>query len=67
MENKKYGKLRLVQSVVHSSLWMIVTQRSWQDIQEKRKSTVEIKAAFTVIGDIEEMSCEFQPPLGLLA
>eukprot|EP00971_Amphidinium_carterae_P037281 732645-Amphidinium_carterae.1 len=69
MENKKYGKLRLVQSVVHSSLWLIVTQRSWEDIQEKKESKVKVKAASTVTGDIEEMKLdlEFQPPLGLLA
>eukprot|EP00971_Amphidinium_carterae_P022264 439072-Amphidinium_carterae.1 len=55
MEHKKYGKLRLVQSVVHSSLWLIVTQRSWDAMKEKRKSTVRVTAASTVIGDIEEM------------
>eukprot|EP00971_Amphidinium_carterae_P164794 3267287-Amphidinium_carterae.1 len=69
MEHKKYGKLRLVQSVVHSSLWLIVTPRSWDDLMEKRKSKVRVTAASTVIGDIEEMSFDiaFELPLGLLA
>eukprot|EP00971_Amphidinium_carterae_P248533 4933906-Amphidinium_carterae.1 len=34
------GKLRCVQSIVHSSLWLIVSQNSWNKHEKNKKPTV---------------------------
>eukprot|EP00971_Amphidinium_carterae_P349629 6491116-Amphidinium_carterae.1 len=68
-DHKKLVKLRLIQSVVHSSLWLVVTQKTWDTYQNKKKATVRIQEASTVIGDQTAMffDMEFDTPLGLLA
>eukprot|EP00971_Amphidinium_carterae_P102889 2036683-Amphidinium_carterae.1 len=50
-EHKKLGRLRLIQSMVHSSLWLVVTQKTWDAYQNRKKTTVRIREASTVIGD----------------
>eukprot|EP00971_Amphidinium_carterae_P283507 5627934-Amphidinium_carterae.1 len=69
LEHKKLGKLRLIQSMVHSSLWLIVTQKTYDHEQSKRKSKVKVTEAATVIGDQVDtgFDIQFDTPLGLLA
>eukprot|EP00971_Amphidinium_carterae_P237183 4707668-Amphidinium_carterae.1 len=68
-DHKKLGRLRLIQSVVHSSLWLVVTQKTWEKYQSKKKTTVRILETSTVIGDQTAtlFDMEFDTPLGLLA
>eukprot|EP00971_Amphidinium_carterae_P028586 562931-Amphidinium_carterae.1 len=71
-DHKKLGKLRLLQSQVHSSLWLVVTQKAWETYQTKKKTTARIREASTVIGDqtdidLDFLLMEFETPLGLLA
>eukprot|EP00971_Amphidinium_carterae_P080943 1601596-Amphidinium_carterae.1 len=69
LEHKKLGRLRLLQSLVHSSLWLIVTQKTYDTEQSKRKTKVKVTEAATVIGDQVDMGfdLQFNTPLGLLA
>eukprot|EP00971_Amphidinium_carterae_P005084 101607-Amphidinium_carterae.1 len=69
LEHKKLGKLPLIQSVVHSSLWLIVTQKTYEAEQSKRRSRVRVTEAATVIEDQVDMGfdLQFDSPLGLLA
>eukprot|EP00971_Amphidinium_carterae_P171904 3408230-Amphidinium_carterae.1 len=68
-DHKKLGRLRLLQSVVHSSLWLMVTQKTWDTYQNKKKTTARIQEASTAIGDqtAVHFDMEFDTPLGLLA
>eukprot|EP00971_Amphidinium_carterae_P211609 4198757-Amphidinium_carterae.1 len=69
LEHKKLGRLRLLQSLVYSCLWLIVTQKTYDAKQSKRKTKVRVKEAATVIEDQVDMGfdLQFDTPLGLLA
>eukprot|EP00971_Amphidinium_carterae_P063135 1249405-Amphidinium_carterae.1 len=69
MNHPKYGKLRFVQSVVHASLWHIVSQDSWNGYEKNKKTIAKIHSAATAIQDFEHELDEmfFFAPLGLMA
>eukprot|EP00971_Amphidinium_carterae_P350392 6491519-Amphidinium_carterae.1 len=63
LEHKKLERLRLLQSLVYSSLWLIVTQKIYDAEQRKRKTKIKVTKAETVFEDQVDMGFDLRSKL----